>query len=52
LCAERGDSPDKPFNGNILVRTDPELHRKASIRAAMAGLGLSRWISRQIDAAP
>ena len=52
LCAERGEEPDKPFNGKILVRTEPELHRKASIRAAMEGISLSQWISRQISAAP
>jgi predicted HicB family RNase H-like nuclease len=51
-CAERGESPDKPFNGKILVRTEPELHRKAAIRAAMEGVSLSQWISRQIAAAP
>lgn len=52
LCAERGEEPDRPFNGKILVRTAPELHRKAAIRAAMEGVSLSQWISRQIEAAP
>ncbi len=49
LCAERGEEPDKPFNGKILVRTAPELHRKAAIRAAAEGLSLSQWISRRIE---
>jgi predicted HicB family RNase H-like nuclease len=35
------------FNGKILVRTTPELHRKAAIRAAAEGVSLSQWISRQ-----
>jgi predicted HicB family RNase H-like nuclease len=52
LCAETGQQPDRPFNGKILVRTEPELHRKAALRAAVEGVSLSRWISRQIDAAP
>ncbi len=51
FCTERGDEPDKPFNGKILVRTAPELHRKAAIRAAAEGLSLSEWISRQIEGA-
>jgi predicted HicB family RNase H-like nuclease len=51
LCAERGETPDKPFNGKILVRTEPELHRKAAIRAAAEGLSLSQWISHRIEAA-
>jgi predicted HicB family RNase H-like nuclease len=52
LCAEDGKQPDKPFNGKILVRTEPELHRKAALRAAVEGVSLSRWISRQIESAP
>ena len=50
-CAERGEEPDRPFNGKILVRTEPALHRKAAIRAAAEGLSLSQWISHQIEAA-
>ena len=44
-------SPTVPFNGKILVRTKPELHRKAVLRAAVEGVSLSRWISRQIESA-
>lgn len=51
FCAERGQKPDRPFNGKILLRTDPELHRKAALRAAAEGMSLSQWISRQIESA-
>lgn len=50
-CTENGEEPDKPFNGKILVRTEPALHRKAAIRAAAEGLSLSQWISHQIEVA-
>lgn len=50
-CLESDAEPDKPFNGKILVRTEPALHRKAAIRAAAEGLSLSQWISRQIERA-
>lgn len=49
LCDETGQQPDRPFNGKILLRTEPELHRKAVLRAAVEGVSLSRWISRQIE---
>ena len=50
-CAEIGQDPDRSFNGKILLRTEPELHRKAAVRAAMEGVSVSRWISRQIESA-
>lgn len=52
FCAETGQQPNRPFNGKILVRTEPELRRKAVLRAAVEGVSLSRWISRQIKSAP
>jgi predicted HicB family RNase H-like nuclease len=45
FCIETGQKPDRPFNGKILLRTEPELHRKAALRAAVEGVSLSRWIS-------
>ena len=51
-CKEVGQEPDRPFNGKILLRTEPGLHRKAALRAAVEGVSLSRWISRQIESAP
>jgi predicted HicB family RNase H-like nuclease len=51
LCDEEGKEPDRPFNGKILVRTEPALHRKAALRAAAEGVSLSQWISRQIESA-
>ena len=51
-CEESGQEPDRPFNGKILLRTDPELHRKAALRAAVEGVSLNRWISQQIESAP
>jgi len=52
FCGETGQQPDRPFNGKILVRTDPALHRKAALRAAAEGVSLNEWITRQIQTAP
>ena len=46
-----GQTPDKPFNGKILVRTRSDLHRKAAQRAAAEGVSISQWVSRRIEAA-
>jgi predicted HicB family RNase H-like nuclease len=32
-CASRNRSPDKTFNGNIMIRVDPSLHRRLSLLA-------------------
>jgi predicted HicB family RNase H-like nuclease len=42
LCAETGRKPDRPFNGKVLLRTEPGLHRKEAIHAAAEGASLSR----------
>src|SRR5205807_5512603 len=34
FCAERKESPEKPFSGKFVVRLSPELHRLASEAAA------------------
>ena len=52
FCAEAGQEADRPFNGKILLRTDPATHRKAALRAAAEGVSVNQWISRQIETAP
>jgi len=52
FCEETGQEPDRPYNGKILLRTEPELHRKAALRAAVQGVSLSLWISERIESAP
>jgi predicted HicB family RNase H-like nuclease len=52
FCEETGQEPDRPYNGKILLRTEPELHRKAALRAAVQGVRLSLWISERIESAP
>jgi predicted HicB family RNase H-like nuclease len=51
LCAEEGQPPEKAYSGQVLLRTNPDLHRKAAMRAAAEGMSLSEWISQQIKAA-
>lgn len=51
MCREHGRSPDRPFSGRILLRTAPDLHRKAALAAAAEGVSISQWIARRIAAA-
>jgi predicted HicB family RNase H-like nuclease len=51
FCARRGEMPDKPYSGHVMIRIDPGLHRKAATRAEAEDLSLNAWIAKQIEAA-
>lgn len=48
MCAERGEEPDRPFSGRLMVRLPPALHRDLFVRARAEGKSLNRWISDQL----
>ena len=48
LCAEVGKEPERPYRGEFLVRTTPELHRAATIEAEAAGMSLNAWVEATI----
>ena len=45
FCAERGESPDKPFSGKITVRLPKDLHRELHIGAKLRGVSLNQFIA-------
>ena len=51
LCAEAGREPERPFRGEFLVRTTPELHRAVSTAAEAAGVSLNAWVQRVLAGA-
>lgn len=51
FCAERGETPDKPFSGQFMARVSPELHRRASLAASRAGKSLNAWVAEQLQSA-
>lgn len=48
FCAEKGESPDKPFSGKLNLGLDPETHRSAVIAASIDCVSLNSWISEAI----
>ena len=50
-CAERGERPDKPFTGDILLNISPDLHRAAAVAASARGKSLDDWIAEAIEVA-
>jgi predicted HicB family RNase H-like nuclease len=51
FCAERGEEPDKPYSGQFVARVSPELHRRASLAASLAGKSLNAWVAEQLQSA-
>ena len=43
-CKERGEQPEKPFSGRLMLRVSPDLHRRVSVQATRAGKSLNQWI--------
>ncbi len=49
LCAERGESPEKPYSGQFILRIDPRLHRAVAHAAEARGLSLNRVIEERLE---
>ena len=49
FCKERGEEPDKPFSGKVVLRMSPDLHRRASIIAEQTGVSLNAWLQNCIS---
>lgn len=48
FCAERGEEPDKPFSGKLMVRLNPALHRRLYLEAKRLGKSLNQYISDRL----
>jgi len=51
FCEERGEEPDRPFSGRLMLRLSPDLHRKVYVRARREGKSLNQWISEKLQEA-
>ena len=48
FCEEDGVQPEKPYSGNILIRTDPETHREVIHAAAAAHMSMNQWVEKML----
>lgn len=46
---EEGFEPEKPYQGNILIRADSDLHREAALASANQGKSLNSFVIEAID---
>jgi len=52
FCATRGEDPEKPFSGKVLVRVPPEVHRKIMAEARRQGKSLNAYILEKLQPEP
>ena len=51
FCEERGEEPDRPFSGRLMLRLPPNVHRDAYVRARQEGKSLNQWIAEKLEQA-
>ena len=51
FCRERGEEPDKPFSGRLMVRLSPDLHRRLYVEARRERKSLNQLVSERLDKA-
>lgn len=51
FCEQRGEEPDKPFSGRLMLRLPRDLHRKAYVNAQREGKSLNQWIAEKLEKA-
>ena len=49
FCAERGEEPERPFTGRLMVRLPPELHRELYVEAKEEGKSLNQLIAERLQ---
>lgn len=48
FCAERGEAPEKPYSGKLLLRVQPELHQAIALEAAKAEVSINTWVNETL----
>lgn len=47
-CGERGESPNKPYSGKLLLRIEPEVHAAVAEAAELSGVSINQWVKEKI----
>ena len=48
FCRERGEEPNQPFSGQIVVQISPELHRQLDRKAKHSGKSLNSLVEENL----
>lgn len=48
FCADRNESPERPFSGRFVLRLEPDEHRTLYIKAKRSGKSMNEYIKQQL----
>lgn len=48
-CAERGEKPNRPYSGKLLVRMPIETHEAVATMADVSGKSINQWIVETLE---
>lgn len=49
FCEEQGRAPEKPFSGNLVIRTTPDLHRRIALTAARRNQSMNAFVQELLE---
>ena len=49
FCKETGREPSRPYSGRILVRVDPEVHRRLATNAKGQRMSMNAYIAEHLQ---
>jgi|SRR5690554_1866972 predicted HicB family RNase H-like nuclease len=49
FCEEKGEKPEKPFTGKLMLRLPPDVHRKVFLQAKKEGKSLNEFITEKLS---
>ena len=50
-CADRGETPNKPYSGKLMLRVPPELHAAVATAAEISGKSINQWAAEALSKA-
>jgi len=50
-CEERGETPNKPYSGKLMLRLPPEIHAAVATAAEVNGKSINQWATETLSKA-
>ena len=51
VCEERGEQPQKPYSGNLMLRISPDIHAAVATASQIKGKSINQWAAEVLGKA-